>query len=154
MNNKVIDELNNILKGEQMAIEAYERYIHSADEDIVKTEFQNIQEDHKRHAKELAEHIRALGGKPEFGTGFTGFMASAKLAVQSMMDNPSIDILKQAYDGEDKGIAMSEEVIKGDLDIESMSLVKRILSEDHVHLRRMNKMIASFEEISGSEEKH
>lgn len=129
-----------------MAVDAYERFIQEVDGEDVKHELRQIQQDHKRHAGDLAERIRSLGGKPEYDTGFAGFIADAKAAVDGMDRRGTTEILKKAYDGEDKGIAKAEEIVKGDLDEESMRLVKGILSDDHDHLRKMVGMIAGFEE--------
>jgi len=145
MEDIALNELNAVLKGEQMAIDAYERYIQELEDDHIKEVFQHIQQDHKRHASELAERIQTLGGSPEYNTGFAGFMASARATMEGIGSMDRADILKKAYDGEDKGIAMAEEIIKGDLDKESMGLVKQILSEDHNHLRRMVRLIGEYE---------
>lgn len=142
---KNITELNAVLKGESMAIHSYERFMKNVKDESVKAEFEKIVQDHKRHADELSGRIRALGGEPNRSTGLAGVMASAKMAVENIVARETLDILKEGYDGEDKGIAMAEEVVKGDLDKESAELVNRILSEDHEHLRRMAEIISKHE---------
>lgn len=142
---KIIKELNGILKGEQIAVGSYGRYIEDVKDKDVKDEFLKIQDDHKKHIEQLSQRIQALGGKPELNTGFLGFMAEAKMAIRSLGKNETIDILESAYDGEDKGIAMVEEIKKGDLDKESAEIVNNILSEDHDHLKKMAHMIANYE---------
>lgn len=145
MENKSIDELNSVLKGEEMAVQAYERYLKDIHDNNVKEKFQSIQQDHKRHASDISTRIQDLGGQPNYGTGISGVMANAKLAFQDAINNDTLHILKQAYDGEDKGIAMVEEIIKGDLDKDSMNLVNGIMSTDHQHLRDLAKMISDYE---------
>lgn len=147
MNNKTINELNAVLKGEQMAIQAYERFINEMDGEDLKEKLKNIQMDHKRHSDELAQYIKNNGGQPQYGTGLGGIMAELKAAVEQIGKRTSYDILKEAYDGEDKGIAMAEEVVKGDLDKESSTLVNRILQEDHAHLKELAKLIGKYEEL-------
>ena len=142
--NTVINELNTLLKGEQMAIEAYEKFIQFVENDVIKGEFQEIQKEHKKYASDIAGRIQTLGGHPEYGTGLIGFMSGTKIAMQST-NKDTIDILKKAYDGEDKGIAMAEEIVKGDLDQESAEMVDGILSKDHDHLKRMMNLISNFE---------
>lgn len=144
MENNVVSELSHLLKGEQMAIEAYEKFIRNAEDETVKSEFEKIQEDHKRHAAELSERIESLGGNPDRSTGLSGFMAQTMISTKNIGDTDPLDIIKQAFDGEDKGIAKSEEIVKGDLDQESRMLVNKILSDDHDHLKRMMEMIASY----------
>lgn len=142
---KSIAELNAILKGECMAIHSYERFIENVEDEGVKAEFEKIVQDHERHADEVAGRIKALGGKPNRNTGLAGVMASMKMAVENIGTRETVDVLKDAYDGEDKGIAMAEEIVKGDLDGESAGLVNRILSEDHGHLRRIARIISKYE---------
>jgi len=145
MDNTVIKELNTVLKGEHMAVESYDRFIHAVENDKVKEEFRKILEDHKRHASLLEERIKELGGEPEKDLGFAGIMANAKMAMKTMGNKETIDLVKQAYDGEDKGVAMVEEIIKGDLDDESAKLMKDILSNEHEHLVQMNHIITQLE---------
>ena len=145
MDESVVKELNAVLKGEHMALDAYERFIQEVDDDKVKNEFKNIQSDHRKHIKELISRIENLGGKPESSTGFAGFMASAKAITDKIGSRDTVDIIKNAYDGEDKGIGMVEEIIKGDLDNKSLDIVKGMLKEDHDHLKTMAHMISRYE---------
>jgi len=145
MDNKVVEELNAILKGEHMGINAYDRLINDCKDEKVRSELKKIQNDHIKHTQQLASRIEALGGKPQHGTGMGGLMASVMGNVESMTRSDTLNVLKRAYDGEDKGIAMAEEIIKGDLDEESNKLVKEILSEDHDHLKKMARMIGEYE---------
>jgi len=132
----VVKKLNEVLKGEQMAVQAYEKFIAEVKDERIRNEFQQIQKDHREHISRLAERIQDIGAVPDYSTGMAGFFSNMKLDMETKsMD--SYDILKKAYDGEDKGIAAVEEVIKGDLDDESMKLVKDILSTDHDHLKSM-----------------
>ena len=148
MENTAVNELNAILKGEHMAIESYDKYIHAVEDDYVRNEFHKILDDHKMHANLLENRIKELGGEPKEKLGLVGIMANAKIAVQTMGDKKAIDLVKQAYDGEDKGIAMVEEIIKGDLDEKSSKLMNDILSKEHDHLRNMNNMIAELEKLN------
>ncbi len=133
---KGIKELNTVLKGEKMAVEAYEKFISATDNEKIRESFQQIQLNHKGNADQLAERIQNLGAVPDYSTGISGVLANIMLGLETNGKN-SADILKRAYDGEDKGIAAVEEVIRGDLDDTSMTLVKDILSRDHGHLKSM-----------------
>lgn len=137
----VAKELNAVLKGEQMAVESYEKFISEADNEKIRNGFQQIQKDHKEHAVLLAQRIRDLGAVPDYNTGIAGVFANMKLNVETK-GKSSADILKRAYDGEDKGIAAAEEVVRGDLDVTSLGLVKDILSHDHDHLKSMLSLMS------------
>ena len=148
MENTVVNELNAILKGEHMAIESYDKFIHAVEDDKVRLQFHEILDDHKEHASLLENRIKELGGEPKEKLGIAGIMANAKTAMKTMGDKKAIDIVKQAYDGEDKGIAMVEEIIKGDLDDKSAKLMTDILKKEHDHLKSMNNMIAELERLN------
>jgi rubrerythrin len=96
-------------------------------------------------AANISHKIQNLGGKPEDNTGIAGFMANAKAAMQFSGERSTVDIIKQAYDGEYKGIAMAEELVKGDLDNESANIVQKILKADQGHLKKMKGIIEGIE---------
>lgn len=144
--NKVVNELNSVLKGEEIAVQAYERFIRNLHDQQVLQKFEKIKQDHKNHCDIISARIQDLGGQPNNGTGAAGIMSNIKMAVkEKITDRGPAEILKEAYDGEDKGITMVEEIIKGDLDSESHAMMKDILSTDHQHLREMAKMISDLE---------
>lgn len=144
-NETAIKELNSFYKGEHMAIHAYDRYIEEIQDEAVKNTLRQFQNDHKRHADEISKRIEALGGKPDESTGMAGIYANAKEAVENLIKHDTADTLKRAFDGEDKGVAMAEELIKGDLDTSSRQIVDQILNEDHGHLNTMTQMISGME---------
>lgn len=139
-NSQVVKELNAFLEGNYMAILSYERYIqHVADLDIKKL-LQNIQQDHKRHAIKVAERIQNLGGVPVDDAGIKGDMVEIMNRFKKAEDDPDF-ILKDALKGEDRGIEMSEKLVRGDLDPESLSIVQDILNADRSHLDQLNRYI-------------
>ena len=144
MESNVINHLNTLFKGEQMAIESYEKFIRSSEDDKIKSSLREIQHDHREHAIKLAERIQSIGGKPDYGTGITGAISNLRLTLETRNKNGSVEILKRAYDGEDKGIAMAEKAIKSDLDEESKKLLDGILSDDHDHLKSMLSLLTEY----------
>ena len=144
MNSHVVNELNTLFKGEQMAVEAYEKFIQSSEDKKIRSSFQEIQRDHKEHAAKLAERIQSMGGRTDYGTGITGEISNLRLTLEARNKNGSVEILKRAYDGEDKGIAIAEKVVKSDLDEESKKLLDGILSTDHDHLKSMLSLLTEY----------
>lgn len=141
-NVKVVKELNSLLKGEYMAIEGYERFIQNLEDEEIKTELQRIQKDHKQHAILIAERIQNLGGRPVDGIGIMGEMAQAVDSIKNLPKQKDTRfILHDAYEGEQKGIQMAEEIAKGDLDKESEDLIKKILKEDRKHIKTLEKLL-------------
>ena len=143
-NNTVIKELNTILKGEQMAVDSYSRFMEELEDERVKNEFRQIQQDHKDHVERLYRRIQELGGTPDTDTGFAGVMADIKMAVQGLKRDSAEDVLRRAYEGENKGISMVEEIKKGDLDEKSLGIVNSILAEDYDHLNKMASMLSGY----------
>lgn len=137
-----IQELNTLLKGEYMAIQGYERYIQNIEDQKIKVQLQEIQKDHKQHAIMIAERIQNLGGRPVDGLGLMGEMAQAFDSIKNIpKEKDTRFILHDAYEGEQKGIQMAEEIAKGDLDKESEDLIKKILKEDRKHVKALEKLL-------------
>lgn len=140
MNRDVINELNTFLEGNYMAIRAYEQYIDRVDDLKIKQVLQEIQQNHKRHAALVAKRIQNLGGIPVDDVGFMGKMAQFFSALKGKTDDPT-HILKDAVAGEQRGIEKSKELLDGDLDPESLALVKRILDTDQQHVTLLNQLL-------------
>lgn len=138
-----IKELNTLLKGEHMAIGGYERYIQEIKDTNIKGELQKIQQDHKQHAIKISERIQNLGGKPAADEGIGGKMAQAVSGIKEAGKNNVLSILKEALNGEDNGIKMADEVVKGDLDSQSAALVNDILNDDRNHVDRLSQLTKS-----------
>lgn len=140
MNKKVVKELNAYLKGEYMAIKAYDGFLERIKDSTMKEELQNIQRDHMRHVAKVSERISDLGGKPVNDAGFMGKISDVKNLIKRNSDDTAF-IIKDAGRGEYRGVQMAEEVVKGDLDLESLNLIKDILNEDRSHVGKLNGFI-------------
>lgn len=141
MDNTKINELNTVLKGEHMAIDGYEKYYQRIDDQYVKEELQKIQIDHKNDAIRIAKRIQDIGGEPADGVGFSGKMAELMSDVTDIGKTDTVLYLKDAYEGERKGIQMATEIVKGDLDEESHQIIKDILNDDRKHLETLDSLI-------------
>lgn len=140
MDKNVVKELNAYLKGEYMAIKAYENFIHRIKDPSMRLELQKIQRDHKQHALKVSKRIRNLGGIPVKGAGLIGVMSDMKNLVKRNSGDTKF-ILKDAGNGEYRGIQMAEEVVKGDLDADSLKLIKSLMEEDRAHVGRLSGFI-------------
>ncbi len=141
MENHTIETLNDLLKGEEMAITSYSKFIHEASDDSLIKQFQEIQKDHNKHVELISERIIELGGTPKYGTGMAGVMADVKYAFESMGGRSNHDILKDAWHGEDQGVAMSEKVADDKLDEKSLKLIHDIIQVDHDHIKSLEKLL-------------
>lgn len=50
-------------------------------------------------------------------------------------------MLEDALNGENKGIQMAKEIVRGDLDPESLQLIKELLNKDRSHVERLRGLI-------------
>lgn len=146
-NSTITKELNAILKGEFMAIDFYEEYMKKIDDENIKSKLQEIQQDHKHHSLLLSDRIVDLGGHPAHGVGLGGKMAELMNNVKHMKKSTIASYLEEAKQGEDKGIAMSREVVRGDLDKKSMNLVQDILDTDDKHVDTLDSMLDAINNI-------
>lgn len=138
-----IVELNALLRGEHMAIDGYEKYIQNITEPNIRGELQKIQQEHKQHAIKISERIQNLGGRPTDGVGIGGRVAEVMSSIKDMGTKDVKAILKDAYNGENNGIKMADELVKGDLDNDSMTLVNNLLNADRNHLNTLGALINS-----------
>ncbi|MBO9129485.1 ferritin-like domain-containing protein [Bacillus sp. 165] len=139
-NEVAVKELNAFLKGRYMGIHAYEHFIQKLKEPDIKKEFQQIQQDHKKHAQQVAERIQNLGGTPADDEGMLGSIQS--FFSQFTIPDTTEGIIKSALKGEDYyGIEVSEEIVRGDLDMESQKIIEGILDEDRKHVELLNSLI-------------
>lgn len=141
MHNTSIKELNAFLKGEHMAIHVYEKYMENINDPNIKSELQKIQIDHKQHAIRLAERIQNLGGHPCSDVGVAGEIGQIISGIRGINKKDTKSIVMQAYTGEKNGIQMADELVKGDLDDQSRTLVNDILDVDRGHLTKLDEFI-------------
>jgi len=141
MNNEaIIEELNTILRGTYMGIRSMEHYIQSTDDLSVKSTFQSMQQEIKQNAQALAARIQNLGGVPADDEGLSGSFHSFMHKV--MLPNSSEAMIKDAIKGnENYGVEYSEEVVKGDLDIESKRIVENIIDTNRRHVSLLKEIV-------------
>ncbi|WP_068782556.1 DUF2383 domain-containing protein [Paenibacillus sp. GM2] len=136
----IVRSLNTFLKGRYMGIHAYEHFIEKLQEPDIKTQFQQIQQDHKRHAMRVAERIQNLGEVPADDEGFVGSVQGFMSKLKMPEDTKSI--LQSALKGEEHyAVEMSEEIVRGHLDSESYELIHAILEQDRKHVELLKGLI-------------
>lgn|SRR5690554_3726900 len=140
-NKKIVESLNQLIKGEHMSIDAFNIYISKLKDQNVMYKFQEIQDQHRENIKQLSHYIHGLDGQAEENTGLSGRMAKIKMNMQTSSDIPASDYIKKAIEGMTKGIAMTEELLRGDLDASSRELVGQILERDRESIEKLNDLI-------------
>jgi rubrerythrin len=141
MDDQNINALNDLLKGEQMAINAYSKFINDVRNEKIRERLKSIQSEHNDHQGIISDRILEMGGKPVQSTGFAGFMADAKYGFESMKERTDHEILLEAFQGEDKGVAAAEKIADDKLDDKSLKVVHKIMEADHGHIKELEKLL-------------
>src|SRR5690606_21954641 len=88
MNEKeTIEKLNDLIKLDFDAVNAYEEAIKRIDLNEVGMRLREFQGDHRRHIDDLSECVRRLGGTPENKPSIKGFFLKQMTSISSSMGN-------------------------------------------------------------------
>lgn len=136
---KTIDALNNLLQGENMAVDAFNIYISKVRDEDLKNTFQEIQNQHRENMSILSNYIQDLGYEPKEKLGFKGAMADFMINL-NLTGKDDAYTLRKAIEGEDKGINMGEDISNGNLDDESKRVVNQILEDDRSSLAKLRRI--------------
>ncbi len=142
MTEENFETLNEVLKGEHMAIEGYETAMAAIEDKKIIMALEEINKQHKKHALEITDRIVQIGGRPEGGTGLAGIMSGAMLKARGAFQTDR-ELLEELYQGESLGIKSVKKVIREELDTTSLNMMKKILKTDESHLERLFKLINS-----------
>ncbi|WP_100407656.1 DUF2383 domain-containing protein [Bacillus solitudinis] len=136
----VIEELNTLLRGTYMGIRALDHHIQKLDNTELKQKFQSMQQEVKQNAQKLAQRIQDLEGVPANSEGISGRMHS--FMHNLMLSENTKDIIEDALKGVDNyGIHYSEEVAKGDLDLESKRIVEDVINSNRRHAEELRQLL-------------
>lgn len=136
-----VEALNKMLNGERMAINVYNIFLDKINDANLNESLSKYKRDHEEHAALLKDRIRELGEKPKESNGAAQMMSQMMNTVQTMVVPDQEDIIKRLYDGEDKGIAAAENIIRDELNDENKKLVSEIISTDHDHLKGLQSLL-------------
>jgi Protein distantly related to bacterial ferritins len=137
---RAINSLNEFLKGNYMAIHAYNEYINRAKQPELKLLLQQLQQNHQQHAMEITKRIQDLGGKPVDHPGIKGKSMEIFKMLTDHNNEPD-HIVKDALAGEKRGIEISQNIVNGTLDDQSYRLVQQILDKNIKHLDLLNQAL-------------
>jgi bacterioferritin len=140
MNNNDIRELNTALKGEHMAIESFDNYIHDAKDQDTKKSLMGMQQQHQFHTMLLSERIEQLGGNPIHTSGMIGVMAEVKNKVipKKYIDN---NLIKSAIEGEEMGIQSYSEIMANMSDPSNQRLTEEMMIENIRIVEKLEQMV-------------
>jgi hypothetical protein len=67
-------------------------------------------------------------------------MADAKHGIESMKERKDHEIVREAFEGEDKGVTAVEKLSQGKLDDESMKLIHSLMDTEHQHIKTLENL--------------
>jgi uncharacterized protein (TIGR02284 family) len=119
--NKTIDRLNSLLRGEISAVETYRQAVEKIDQPEIRTVLEENQGMHGARAQRLRQRIEQLGGKPSESSGAWGAIAKAAEGAATIGgDKKAIDMLEE---GEDRGLEDYRKILD-DVDSETAMMIQ------------------------------
>lgn len=85
--NETIEKLNDLIKLDNDAVQAYQEAIERIDLNEVSMKLREFQNDHRRHIDDLSDAVRQLGGNPATKPSAKGFFIKQMTSVRSAMGN-------------------------------------------------------------------
>lgn len=139
-NASIVEELNTILRGTYMGIRTFEHYIQKLEDAELKAAFQQMQQESKQNAQQLAERIQNLNGIPANSEGLSGQMHSFMHKLKTPHD--PTEMIEEALSGTGNyGVQYAEEVVRGDLDPESKQIVEAVIDTNRGHVEQLNNLL-------------
>lgn len=121
-NDKVITNLNSLLRGEISAVETYDQAIRHLKNESVDDLIAN-RSCHSKRVDSLKSNIREHGGTPDATSGMWGSLAKVVEKGAALISAKSV--IAALEEGEDRGLAQYRK--PGDLDASSIQLIQTVL---------------------------
>ncbi len=146
MYNEEVKSLNKILNGENMASNILETYLKDIDDEELKDSMIKWINNHKENAIKISSYLMENDVKPEETTRITQIFAETKARINTFRNSEPLDILREIYDGEDKGIERSVQITKNNLSEDGTKMIEEVFSIDHNNLKEMKEQISKYEQ--------
>lgn len=107
---KTVDTLNSLLRGEIAATETYQQAIEKVGNDPEAAQLRAIHAEHRDAANELRQHVHHHGGKPDQDSGAWGAFAKAVTGSAKIFGETAA--MKALKEGEEQGLNSYESALK------------------------------------------
>jgi len=140
---KPVDTMNRLLRGELAATETYQQALAKIDEDPGLTELRQIHADHRAAANELRQHVHQLGGKPDQGSGAWGTFAKAVEGTAKVFGNKAA--LKALKEGEEHGIKDYEAALSeaSSLPLPCREGLRELVNKGKAHITVLDRYLSA-----------
>lgn len=87
---QVCELLNDLIKLDYDAIEAYEAAVKRADDDTLRNRLMEFLQDHQRHTQNLGQEVRRLGGSPADSAGMMRLLTEGSVLLGAFMEDRGV----------------------------------------------------------------
>lgn len=128
--NDKLEMLQDLIKLDHAAAEAYEAAIERLDNASYKTQLAAFMRDHERHIQELSPIVRTMGGDVPEGGGAKEMLTEGKVALSSLGGDDSI---LKAMKSNEKDTNTAYERAVENCPVEARDIVERGLADERRH---------------------
>lgn len=144
---KMVDQLNSLLRGEISAVETYKQAIAKVDDEHASDALalRAIAQEHGEQAQALRDEIRRVAGEPDDSSGAWGAWAKTVEATAKLFGDASA--LKALKEGEEHGLKDYEET-RDDVDGPARELiVRRLIPAQERHIATLDGMMRKIDRM-------
>jgi bacterioferritin len=129
---EIVIELNRVLKGIQMGLEAFESLQKKTKDNSLKQIFLQVQATYLMHSNILKERIDQLGGIPKEQVGLIGTLSQIYENIKNLTVDSDEEVLNEAYKACKTGFTMGDRFIEdnNNLDSTSREIIEKIVQDN------------------------
>ncbi|MCM8709789.1 ferritin-like domain-containing protein [Clostridium sp. SYSU_GA19001] len=139
MNNDEI-YLTKMLRGENMGINLYNKYLKKIPEGKYKIEIEKFKNEHIRHRTRLQNIMQSRDIEVSSEVGIQGKMTELMTSVKLMFKNEPKLIMKELYKGEMTGVKYSEKYLS-EFSESIRPDIEKIIKEDKERISKLDKIL-------------
>ena len=141
-NEKLVNELNNFLKGIHMGATTFKDYLEKAQSPKLKDDLRVIIESFKRHEEAVTHRIEKLGGDAIDTTGFIGAISEAWEKLKLMTVDTDKEVIDSAIKAINMGIEQGNKFIAEheNLDPSIKKELEKIVEDNNKHLNKLKNI--------------
>ncbi|ERI89401.1 hypothetical protein HMPREF1982_04672 [Clostridiales bacterium oral taxon 876 str. F0540] len=139
MNNDEI-YLSKMLRGENMGINIYEKYIKKLPEGKYKKEVESFKDEHIRHKTRLVNIMQHRDIEASSEVGFQGKMSELMTSIKLIFKNDPKAVLKEVHKGELMAAKYTEKYLS-EFSENIQPDIEKILKEDRERINKINKIL-------------
>jgi uncharacterized protein (TIGR02284 family) len=138
-----LDKVMSLHRGELSAVATYDQALTKVEKESFKPDLQRLRDDHRDAADQLANRVKALGGKVDTNAGVWGDWTKMITGAATAINTEStLQVLKS---GENHGLREYEEALKNpNVDAETKTLIRdRLEQRQREHVTTLENLKAA-----------